>query len=40
LTYELLPLVDEYIREGYLGPATGVLYAVRNKIADVAEGAD
>ena len=40
LTYELLPLVDQYIREGYLGPATGVLYAVRNKIADVAEGAD
>lgn len=39
LTYELLPLIDEYIREGYLGPATGVLYAVRNKIADVAEGA-
>jgi len=38
LTYELLPLVDEYIREGYLGPATGVLHSVRDKIADVASG--
>jgi len=36
LRFELLPLVDEYIKEGYLGPATGVLHAVRNQIADVA----
>ncbi len=35
--YELLPLIDEYIREGYLGPATGSLHAVRNRIADAAE---
>jgi len=36
LRYELLPLVDDYIREGYLGPATAALYAVRNRIADAA----
>ena len=36
LRYELLPLIDDYIREGYLGPATGALHAVRNKIADAA----
>lgn len=36
LRHELLPLVDDYIREGYLGPATGALHAVRNRIADVA----
>jgi 5-methylcytosine-specific restriction protein B len=34
LRYELLPLVDEYLREGYLGPASGALHAVRNLIAD------
>jgi 5-methylcytosine-specific restriction protein B len=37
LTYELLPLLDEYLREGYLGPATAALHAVRNQIADTAE---
>ncbi len=36
LNHELLPLIDDYINEGYLGPATGSLYAVRNQIADVA----
>lgn len=36
LRYELLPLIDDYIREGYLGPATGSLHAVRNRIADAA----
>ncbi|MBF0256930.1 MAG: AAA family ATPase [Gammaproteobacteria bacterium] len=34
LRHELLPLLDDYITEGYLGPATGSLYAVRNQIAD------
>lgn len=34
--YELLPLIDDYIREGYLGPATEALHAVRNQIADIA----
>jgi 5-methylcytosine-specific restriction protein B len=38
LNYELLPLLDEYLREGYLGPATAALHAVRNQIADIAEG--
>ena len=28
LRYELLPLIDDYIREGYLGPATAALHAV------------
>jgi 5-methylcytosine-specific restriction protein B len=36
LNHELLPLIDDYILEGYLGPATGSLYAVRNQIADAA----
>jgi 5-methylcytosine-specific restriction protein B len=37
IRYELLPLIDEYIREGYLGPATGSLHAVRNILADAAD---
>lgn len=37
LRHELLPLVDDYIREGYLGPATSALHAVRNLIADAAQ---
>jgi 5-methylcytosine-specific restriction enzyme B len=36
LRYELLPLIDDYIREGYLGPATAALHAVRSRIADAA----
>jgi 5-methylcytosine-specific restriction protein B len=36
LRYELLPLIDDYIREGYLGPATAALYAVRSRVADAA----
>jgi len=36
LRYELLPLVNDYIREGYLGPATASLHAVRDQIADAA----
>ena len=38
MRFELLPLVDEYLREGYMGPATGALHAVRNLIADTASG--
>ena len=38
LRHELLPLIDEYVREGYLGPATAALHAVRSRIADVAAG--
>lgn len=34
--YELLPLIDEYLREGYLGPATTELFAVRDQIEDLA----
>lgn len=35
LNYELLPLLNEYLREGYLGPATTELNAVRDAIEDV-----
>lgn len=34
LRYELLPLLDEYLREGYLGPATTEPNAVRDAIED------
>lgn len=34
LRYELLPLIDEYLREGYLGPATNEMNAVRNAMED------
>ncbi len=33
--YELLPLLDEYIRDGQLGPATTELNAVRDHIDDI-----
>lgn len=36
LKHELLPLLDDYIREGYLGPATAELHTVRDRVADVA----
>jgi 5-methylcytosine-specific restriction enzyme B len=35
-TYELLPLIDEYLRQGLAGPASGELYAVRDAIEDWA----
>ena len=34
LGYELLPLIDEYLRMGYLGPATTELSAVRDALED------
>ena len=37
LRYELLPLLDEYLREGYLGPATTELNAVRDAIEDTVK---
>ncbi len=36
LRYELLPLLDEYLRQGVLGPAGAELHAVRDMIADVS----
>ena len=36
--YDLLPLLDEYLRQGLLGPASSDLHAVREQIADFAEG--
>lgn len=32
--HELLPLIEEYLRQGLLGPASGELYAVRDAIED------
>jgi len=32
--FELVPLLDDYLREGYLGPATTELYAVRDALED------
>jgi 5-methylcytosine-specific restriction enzyme B len=32
--HELLPLIDEYLRQGLLGPASGELFAVRDAIED------
>jgi 5-methylcytosine-specific restriction protein B len=32
--YELLPLLDEYLRHGFLGPAGSELYAIRDAIED------
>jgi 5-methylcytosine-specific restriction protein B len=36
--YELLPLLDEYLRQGFLGPAATELHAVRDAIQDAAFG--
>lgn len=32
--YDLLPLIDEYLRQGLMGPATSDLHAVRDQIND------
>jgi 5-methylcytosine-specific restriction protein B len=37
LHYELLPLLDEYLRMGYLGPAATELNAVRDAIEDAVK---
>lgn len=36
--YELLPLIDEYLREGFLGPCAAELRAVRDFIEDGLDG--
>lgn len=36
--YDLLPLIDEYLRQGLLGPASSDLHAVREQIADFVGG--
>lgn len=38
--YDLLPLIDEYLRQGLLGPASSDLHAVREQIADFVDGHD
>jgi len=34
--YELVPLLDEYLRQGLIGPAASELQAVRDTISDIA----
>ena len=34
--YELVPLLDEYLRQGLVGPAASELQAVRDTISDLA----
>lgn len=34
MKYELVPLLDDYLRQGLLGPATAELQSVRDRIAD------
>jgi 5-methylcytosine-specific restriction protein B len=36
--YELVPLLEEYLRQGLLGPASIELHAVKERIRDAAEG--
>ena len=38
--YELLPLLDEYLRQGFLGPAGAELYAVRDAVQDFIHGGE
>jgi 5-methylcytosine-specific restriction protein B len=38
--YELLPLLDEYLRQGFLGPAGAELYAVRDAVQDFVRGGE
>lgn len=35
LRYEVIPLLDEYLQQGFLGPATSELHAVRDRIEDL-----
>jgi 5-methylcytosine-specific restriction protein B len=35
LRYEVIPLLDEYLQQGLLGPATSELHAVRDRIEDL-----
>jgi 5-methylcytosine-specific restriction protein B len=36
LRYEIIPLLDEYLQQGLLGPASHELYAVRDALEDMA----
>ena len=36
LRFEIIPLLDEYLQQGLLGPATSELYAVRDSLEDMA----
>jgi 5-methylcytosine-specific restriction protein B len=33
--HELIPLLDEYLQQGYLGPASSELHAVRDRVEDL-----
>ena len=36
LRFEIIPLLDEYLQQGLLGPASQELYAVRDALEDMA----
>ena len=36
LAYDLLPLLDDYLRQGVLGPAGAELHAVRDRVGDLS----
>src|SRR5690606_15932606 len=36
LRFEIIPLVDEYLQQGLLGPASTELHAVRDELEDMA----
>lgn len=38
LRYDLLPLIDEYLRQGLMGSASSDLHAVREQIVDFVGG--
>jgi 5-methylcytosine-specific restriction protein B len=38
LRYDLLPLIDEYLRQGLMGSASSDLHAVREQVADFVGG--
>jgi 5-methylcytosine-specific restriction protein B len=40
LRYEVLPLLDEYLQQGFLGPASQELHAVRNVLEDLVRAHD
>jgi 5-methylcytosine-specific restriction protein B len=38
LRFEVIPLLDEYLQQGFLGPASHELHAVRDELEDLANG--
>jgi hypothetical protein len=38
LRFEVIPLIDEYLQQGLLGPASTELFAVRDGLEDLVQG--